>query len=230
MWSAVLKGKEWTSTFPRLSAQPSGEQRKLQIQLTGELVINANLSCASSGKGMKKRDHPYQHCWAHWALPELMCAAVPRDAALREIRIYRQALWLIFQCAEIQKGTLWIEKETCLSLGKGFVYLNVFLCICFVLSFKQGTACRNPQKSETSFSFNAIKLPENPWPSNCSTQSKNDLLWVLQAVPLIAREKPLTNGIPLVFLQGSLIQKVSERILLIYMSYHFHLFQARGLS
>jgi len=52
----------------------------------------------------------------------------------------------------------------------------------------------------------------------------------LQAVPFNARQKPLTNGIPLVFLQGSLIQKVSEQILLICMSYHCPSFQARGLS
>lgn len=51
-----------------------------------------------------------------------------------------------------------------------------------------------------------------------------------QAALFVAREKPLTNGILLVFLQGSIIQKILEHILLICMRYNFHLFQARGLS
>lgn len=191
-WSAALKGKERTGTFPCLSAQPSGELMELYIQvLPGEVGLRQTSPVLPPGGG-----------WGEETI--LICITGP-------IRCQSWCLLLGQRCSlmigcnteknfvadsqhvGIWKGTLWADNETFLYMGKSFPYLNMFLWICFVLSFKLERAYRSPPNSQSPC-FCYAKKGKMTCSQHC------------QQFPSSLEKNPSQMA----FLQGSFIQKGSE--------------------
>lgn len=181
-WSAALKGKERTGTFPCLSAQPSGELMELHIQvLPGEVGLRQTSPVLPPGGG-----------WGEETI--LICITGP-------IRCQSWCLLLGQRCSlmigcNTEKNFV-ADFSTCGNLKRYFVnwqwdvsvygkklslskYVPVNL-LCAEL--QAGKSLQEPSKLPVSL-FLLCK------------ERKNDLLPALPAVPFITREKPLTNGIP----------------------------------